>query len=324
MKKLFLLLFLMTISLGQSQNLITNGDFESGTVGWNGNALNIIGTTNKYNSASVGAAGNAYDVNLSYAQSISAIKYKLTFDASTDRPGGRTMVAGIGLQGAPYDSAVQTVNLTTTSQTFELVLNSYWSNSASRIIFDMGAAVGQVDIDNVKLEVYVAPDPAPTAGPAAPTRNAGDVRSVYGTTYTNPDTYILSTFGGSTITEPYSLADASTVIKYSNHSYSGLAANGSPDPVGGNWDASTMTHLHIDVWSPDFVSFKIKLESIGGGNRELEVPFTKVQGSWNSYDIDLSTYTSGGGVDLSRLKWIVPVTFGPNNVLLYNPLGVII
>ena len=160
----------------------------------------------------------------------------------------------------------------------------------------------------------------PAAGPSlSPARNAWDVKSQYGNenlVTPNPNAYatipniIFDSFGGSTIVGDVTLADDSKVKKYTGHSYSGISANSN---VTGLFVAN-MTHLHIDVWSPDFASFKIKLEAMNGSNVELEVPGAKVQNSWNSYDIDLSTYA---GVDLTNLKWIVPVTFGPNNTTLF-------
>ena len=155
----------------------------------------------------------------------------------------------------------------------------------------------------------------PAAGPTSPpTRNPWDVLSQYGSQYTNPPNLVFDSFGGSNIIGDVTLADNSVVKKYINHSYSGISANSN---VTGIY-AADMTHMHIDVWSPDFASFKIKLEGVNGSNRELEVPGAKVQNSWNSYDLDLTTYTSGpGGVDLANLKWIVPVTFGPNNTTLF-------
>ena len=42
--------------------LLTNGDFDAGTTGWSGNALNIVDGVSR---ADVGAAGNPWDVNLS-------------------------------------------------------------------------------------------------------------------------------------------------------------------------------------------------------------------------------------------------------------------
>ena len=150
----------------------------------------------------------------------------------------------------------------------------------------------------------------PAAGPASPpARNTWDVLSQYGSAYSNQPGVYFDSFGGANIVGDVTLADLSVVKKYIAHSYSGIAPNGA-----NNLNVSGMTHLHMDVWSPDFVSFKVKLEGTNGSNVELEVPFAKNQGSWNSYDLDLSTYS---GVTLTNLKWIVPVTFGPNNTTLY-------
>lgn len=60
-----------------------------------------------------------------------------------------------------------------------------------------------------------------------------------------------------------------------------------------------MTHFHIDVWSPDFSFFGVKLVdfgpdgAFGGGNdkehqRDYDKPAT---GKWISYDIPLSEFT---------------------------------
>ena len=160
------------------------------------------------------------------------------------------------------------------------------------------------------MTISLGQSQTPAAGPTIPpARNAWDVLSQYGSTYTNQAGVIFDSFGGSNIVGDVTLGDLSVVKKYTSHSYSGISTNGAL-----SLNVSAMTHLHIDVWSPDFVSFKIKLEAVNGSNVELEVPFTKTQSSWNSYDLDLSTYSA---VDLANLRWIVPVTFGPNNTTLF-------
>ena len=151
----------------------------------------------------------------------------------------------------------------------------------------------------------------PAVGPTdPPVRDAGDVLSIYGGIYTNEPSGDFQDFGGCTIVGPTVLGDGNTVIKYTNHLYSGIRAG------AGDLNVTSMTKMHIDVYSPsgNFTSFKIKLESVSGAANEIEVPFAKVQGSWNSYDLDLSTYT---GVDLTHLKWIVPVSYTPPGVTLY-------
>lgn len=165
----------------------------------------------------------------------------------------------------------------------------------------------------------------PATGPTDPiARNAWDVKSIYNgisspvpPQYTNEPNGTFDSFGGSTIVGDVLLGDGNTVIKYTNHLYSGIRAG------AGNLDVTTMTKLHLDVYSPGFTSFRIKLEAVNGSNLELDVPGSHVQGSWNSFDLDLSTYAA---VDLAHLKWIVPVSYTPpgetlyiDNVYFYRP-----
>jgi hypothetical protein len=152
MKKITLLITLLFSIFGFSQNLITNGDFENGSAGWSGNALNVVTENgNSYSSANVTVAGNAYDVNLSYVTPMltTGTNYRLTFTAWSDR--NRTIIAGLGLNEAPWTNVTQTINLTAAAQTFVLDFTTNFANVNSRIIFDMGAAVGFVGIDNVSL-----------------------------------------------------------------------------------------------------------------------------------------------------------------------------
>ncbi|WP_420319767.1 carbohydrate binding domain-containing protein [Flagellimonas sp.] len=133
--------------------LLTNGDFEDGGNSWIGNALNVVTDSgNSFNQADVTAAGNAFDVNLSQVVEITqGTDYILTFDASSDR--SRTILAGIGLNEAPFTNTNQSVSLTTDTQTFVLNLSATdFGGANSRILFDMGAEVGVVVIDNVRLE----------------------------------------------------------------------------------------------------------------------------------------------------------------------------
>ncbi len=151
MKKITLITLLFSV-FGFSQNLITNGDFENGSAGWSGNALNVVTENgNSYSSANVTVAGNAFDVNLSYVTPMltTGTNYRLTFTAWSDR--SRTLVVGLGLNEGPWTNVTQTVNLTATSQTFVLDFTTNFASANSRIIFDMGAAVGFVGIDNVSL-----------------------------------------------------------------------------------------------------------------------------------------------------------------------------
>ncbi|MFN3907528.1 MAG: carbohydrate binding domain-containing protein [Flavobacterium sp.] len=138
--------------------LVQNGDFESGTNSWNFGVANpmpagwlVTQNGNTYASVNVTAAGNPFDVNLSQLgiNMTSGTTYRLTFDAWSDV--NRSMVVGIGLSGAPWTNQSVVRNLNSTVQNFSIDLVANFSSNNSRVIFDLGAAVGRVNIDNVTL-----------------------------------------------------------------------------------------------------------------------------------------------------------------------------
>ena len=134
--------------------LISNADFNDGANGWSGNAANVIDDSgNNVNFANVETAGDAFNVNLSYALTLTGDEtYTFSFKARSNQ--SRTMIAGIGLGVNPFTSATQTVDLTTDWQTFSYDLTATGIGGAdSRVLFDMGAAVGEVYIDDVSLVV---------------------------------------------------------------------------------------------------------------------------------------------------------------------------
>ena len=138
--------------------LVINGNFESGTSPWTSGVANAISPSlllsaagNTYFSVNVTAAGNPFDVNLSQ-KGINIIQgktYRLTFDAWSNV--NRSMVVGIGLSGSPWTNTTVISNLTTTVQNFSVDLVANFANTNSRVIFDLGAAIGRVNIDNVTL-----------------------------------------------------------------------------------------------------------------------------------------------------------------------------
>ena len=117
MKKITFLLSLMTFTLGFAQNLVTNGDFQTGTAApWYNNAANVVdlGGSNFVNQANVLAAGNPYDVNLSQNINLtSGLTYELTFTAFTDATTAtRNIIVGLGQNNAPWAALTSTTSLT--------------------------------------------------------------------------------------------------------------------------------------------------------------------------------------------------------------------
>ncbi|KAB1154297.1 YDG domain-containing protein [Flavobacterium luteum] len=176
------------------------------------------------------------------------------------------------------------------------------------------------------LLVYASGFSQPTVMPTTPpTRTASNVLSIYSGAYTNQTGVSYPTFGGATLNADLALpgSPAGTAKSYSAHSFSGIQVN-----TAGVLDVSGMTTLHLDVYSTNYTSLAVKLESSTTTARELTVtgstiPSSTTRNQWISLDLDLSTYNTGN--ILSSLKYIVPVTFGQNatlfitNVYFYKP-----
>ncbi len=164
----------------------------------------------------------------------------------------------------------------------------------------------------------------PGASPSdPPARNAWDVLSMYSDSYSNQTGVQFYDFGGATINADYTPSGGTAAKYYTGHSYSGIQVN-----TAGSLNISQMTHLHFDVWSPNYSSMNIKLESSTGTARELGVtgsivPSASTRSQWISVDLALSTYNLGD--ILTSLKYIVPVTYGQNatlyvdNIYFYRP-----
>ncbi len=157
-----------------------------------------------------------------------------------------------------------------------------------------------VFVDNVYFYTNTTPTSPLTAGPL-PTYPAGNVISLSSRAYTTRaiDTFIT---GWSSASETDVPLGGATLRKYTNLVFAGMEAVASPI------DASTMTHVRMDIWTPDPTGtpnvFKIKLVDFGangtfqgGDDVEHELTFSATStpslstGSWVTLDIPLSQFT---------------------------------
>jgi hypothetical protein len=130
------------------------------------------------------------------------------------------------------------------------------------------------------------------AAPTPPARNAADVISLFSDAYDDVPVDTWRTDWSSATFEDVTVAGNAT------KKYSGLTFVGITTEMN-QLDISEMTHFHIDVWSPNFTSFRTVLVDFGadggfegGDDSEQTVQFaTPPQGQWNSYDIALSDLT---------------------------------
>ena len=133
------------------ESLINDGTFEDNSTLWTGNARNIIDNgSNLINFTDVSSAGNSYDIILSHAVPlVQNNNYTLSFHGKSD--GYRKISVGIGLSADPWTMIVENINLSDNWELHSLDLTWNEDNVTGRVIFDMGAEVGQVFIDNVSL-----------------------------------------------------------------------------------------------------------------------------------------------------------------------------
>ena len=139
-----------------SGNIVTNGDFESGSDSWlvgvddsTSAPVETVGGTTYY-SVDVTASGDAYAVNLSQkVEIIEGNTYTLTFDAWSNV--NRTILAGIGLSEGPWTNTAESVSITPTRTTYTLTHVATFGATDARVLFDNGAEIGIVNIDNVSL-----------------------------------------------------------------------------------------------------------------------------------------------------------------------------
>jgi Carbohydrate binding domain/Putative metal-binding motif/Secretion system C-terminal sorting domain len=170
MKKILLLIFLLTFSLGQSQNLLTNGDFSNGINNWSfGPQGTVTGGEAFYSSTNTG--GNPWDTQLVQGgmSFTSGTSYTLTFKARAAV--NRNITVAIQNVGIWNDQFRQSYALTTTMQTFTNTFTAPTTNGNVQIGFLM-AAQGSTDAvfyDDVSIVVNT-----PT-GPVAPTAPVGYV-----------------------------------------------------------------------------------------------------------------------------------------------------
>lgn len=336
MKKITLLLSLLLSSLSFSQNLVTNGDFQTGvSTPWYGNAANVVdlGGSNFVNQANVLGVGNPYDVNLSQNINLDNGKtYQLTFDAFTDATtGSRPIIVGLGQNNAPWAALTATTVLTSTLQsfTYQFTIN-YGDAVGDRVIFDMGAATGFVFIDNVSVVEVVntcnngiqdgsetgidcggscAPciTPPAVAAPTPPARPTADVVSIYSDAYANIgfDNFDAEWCGGAATTQ-VQIAGNNTLRKNT-----GVVCHGI-DFQTNRQNLTDFTHVHFDFYITDTDLtgdvFNFKLVHFGGTGGEVSSLEVNINGGttpqlvanqWVSVDVPI---TALGGVVAGNLN----------------------
>jgi hypothetical protein len=201
-------------------------------------------------------------------------------------------------------------------------------SNISQIIFSgLPTAAGTLFIDNVYFHNVTGggpPPSAPTTAATTPTRAAANVISLFSNAYTNRTINTWRTdWSNATLTD-LQVAGNDTK-RYTNLDFVGVEAVG-PNSI----NASSMQFFHIDVWTPNMTTFRIKLVDFGadnafggGDDKEHELVFTPTQGQWNGYDIPFADFT--GLTTRANISQIIfsglPTAAGTlfiDNVYFYN------
>jgi hypothetical protein len=146
-------------------------------------------------------------------------------------------------------------------------------------------------IDNVYFYNDMEPATEPTIAAPTPDLDEADVISMFSDAYTNVPVDTWRTVWSVADFEEFDIM-GNTVLKYSNLNFVGA------ETVMNQIDITSMTHFHVDVWTPDAEVYRIKLVDFGpdggfdgGDDKEHELIYENpVLGEWISLDIPLSDF----------------------------------
>ena len=328
MKKLLLLFFLMTISLGYSQTFpLDFSDSSDLFTGFDGVTASIVSDGGNDVLQILGPAGEggtwdnsqltlSQNLNLS-DNANNTITFR--FKASAGSSGQHLLKFEGGVGGAAVAEGF--FNSTGTDwQNITINFGAGLGNYSKVVIFtDSGAAsngwnnsgTGTYLIDDLAGGTNVAPPVvlSPAAAASTPSRNAADVISVFSGAYTDvAGTNFFPNWGQATQYSQVSIAGNPT-LKYSNLNYQGITFG---TPING----SSMESLHFDIWTADCSSFDMFI--LDGSNPEEKYTVTPTLSGWNSYDINLSSYPNLTKSNLVEFKIVGNGTVYLDNIYFWK------
>ena len=160
----------------------------------------------------------------------------------------------------------------------------------TQLLFDTSGESATVFIDNFYF--YKEIPPAPLVAAPIPTLDAVNVISIYSDAYTGVALSEVNPNWGQTTALTEVEIEGNNTWLYENLSFTGIVTD-----YGNATDLSTMTHVHIDYWTPDGTSLGLKLVNTAYGDgdalkEDIENVGVMVHGSWVSIEIPLADYTT--------------------------------
>jgi hypothetical protein len=307
MKKLLLLIFLMTISLGQSQSLTGTWKVTSIAVGPN------QGTADYFSlSVSSGERACFFDDQYIFSangtfQNVQGTETWIEGWQGGSDSCGTPVAPHNGSNAATYSSTASTLTLNGVGAYLGLAkaINgseiSSPSAAPSSITYQIGSLTSTalaVDINvggawwRFNLAKVGAVDTTPQA--PNPTIAAANIIGIYTDAYPTLELAAVDTFrtSWSAATLENVVLSGNNTLKYTNLSYVGI------ETVTSTIDATGMNIFHVDMYTPNMTAFGVKLVDFGadgayggGDDREHQINLTPTQNGWNSYNLLLSDFT---------------------------------
>ncbi len=170
----------------------------------------------------------------------------------------------------------------------------------------------------------------PTTAAPAPTQLAEDVISLFSDAYTDvPVDTFLTVWSSAMLTD--TVIDGSAMKRYSGLDFAGIEMTGANAL---DLEAAGMTHLHLDFWSSNSTTFRVKLVDFGGdgfeganADTDAEVAMDLARGEWVSVEYRLTQFAGMNQSDISQfIISSLPVSTSDvylDNIYFYagEPLG---
>lgn len=186
------------------------------------------------------------------------------------------------------------------------------SNIAQFIYSAAPASQATIFLDNIFFYDISSLVLEPSAAAPAPTFDAANVISLFSDAYVNVPVDTWQTVWSQADYEEVDIM-GNAILKYSNLDFVGA------ETVANQIDITSMTHFHLDIWTPDAAQFRVKIVDFGpdggfdgGDDTEHELTFDNpALGEWISLDLPLSDF-----IDLTTKSNIAQFIFagGPAGV----------
>ena len=150
----------------------------------------------------------------------------------------------------------------------------------------------------------------PSTPPTSPTKAASDVISLFSDSYTNVGGIDwFPNWGQSTVVSDIAIF-GNNIKVYSNTNYQGVQ-------FATAIDASSMTNLHLDIWTANCTAFDVFLINTTPGTVEQKITLNPNNTGWNSFDITLSQYNNIVLSNIGQFKFVA-TPFGGSNLYIDN------